>query len=394
MARKVAPTVAELVDDLRGSEELNAVQTGAPEVIDNEKTQIELMMDSIAGVTEGEVVFWLHRASDKNKMLHGSFLMRYPKETPLIDIVEQARDKYNGGDFVLLAKKDGVLFRKAAFTCEKPMGPVIPMEKASPVVEDPFARLSNSIEKAMIIDRAASVMDRGPKDADKPKGADPVATMMMAMMTGMQQQNTELLKILMTPKAAEKGANETMLEAIRLGSALAGKELPGDTEGGGLVEMLKPLIPMIPQLLQMLTGKAQPARPVARPGVPPVPRPLPGAPPAPAVTAGVPPDVPPVEDAQAVIMRRVLDEIKFSLTLPASPKLYEHVINYIDAYAPDLLQQAEIAPADMFANYVVALDPAFAGREQFFLDLHKFYMSSILEEPEIPGAPEGEPTVS
>ena len=384
MATKKAPTVAELMDGMRGEEDLNAVQSGSPEVIDAEKTQIELMMDSIAGVTEGEVVFWLHRASEKNKMLHGSFLMRYPKETPLIDIVEQARDKYGGGDFILLAKKDGVLFRKAPFTCEKPIGPVVEMVKQAPAPEDPFARLSNSIEKAMIIDRAASVMDRGPKEPAAPKGADPMIAVMTAMITGMQAQNLELLKLIMAPKPQEKGANETMLEAIRLGSALAGKELPGDGGGEGIMDMIKPLVPMIPQLLQMLTGKGAPARPVLRPGAPVPPRPLPGAaiPPAvPIATAGVPPEVPVVEDAQTVIQRRVMDEIRFSLTLPPSPKLFEHVLNYIDAYMPDLLQQAEVAPADLFAGYVVTLDPSFAGREQFFMDLHKFYKASIEEEP-------------
>jgi hypothetical protein len=390
--------MAELVDGLRGEEELNAVQTGAPEVIDAEKTQIELMMDSIAGVTEGEVVFWLHRASEKNKMLHGSFLMRYPKETPLIDIVEQARDKYNGGDFVLLAKKDGVLFRKASFTCERPTVPEIAMERQPPPPEDPFARLSSSIEKAMIIDRAASVMDRGPKESEKPKGADPMVTVMTGMIAGLQQQNTELLKLLMTPKPESKGANETMLEAIRLGSALAGKELPGGEESGGIAEMIKPLMPYIPQILAMLTGKGIPVRPPMRPGAPVTPRPLPGAAPAvPAVTAGVPPEappeMPPPEDAKAVILRRIVEEIKFNLTLPPSPKLYEHVINYIDAYMPDLLLQAEIAPPEIFAGYVVTLDPAFVGHEEFFMNLHKFYTAAISEEP-VPVAPEGEPVVS
>jgi hypothetical protein len=375
MARK-APTVADLVDELRGEEELNAVQTGSPEVIDAEKTQIEMMMDSIAGVTEGEVVFWLHRASDKNKMLHGNFLMRYPKETPLIDIVEQARDKYNGGDFILLAKKDGVLFRKAPFTTEKPIGPVVEMVKQPPAPEDPFDRLSKSMEKVLVMDRAATMMERGVKTQDVPKGADPTITLLTAMLTGMQQQNTELLKFMMAPKPESKGANETMLEAIRLGSALAGKELPGEADAGGLVEMIKPLMPYIPQILAMLTGKGAP-RPVPSTVVP---RPLPGSTPVPAVTAGVPSEgPPPPEDAQAVIMRRVMDEIRFSLTLPATPKLYEHVINYIDAYAPDLLQQAEIAPADMFVKYVVSLDPAFAGREAFFTELHQFYMASIAE---------------
>jgi hypothetical protein len=95
-----------------------------------------------------------------------------------------------------------------------------------------------------------------------------------------------------------------------------------------------------------------------------------------------------VEDANTVILRRVVDEIKFVLTLPVTPKSREHVINYIESYMPDILKQAEAAPADLFAAYVVTLDPAFAGYENFFMDLHRQYMASLEQEPD------GEPSIS
>ena len=96
-----------------------------------------------------------------------------------------------------------------------------------------------------------------------------------------------------------------------------------------------------------------------------------------------------MEDPQVVILRRVVEEIKFVLTLPVTPKLRDHVIDYIDAYMPDILRQAEAVPADMFAAYVVGLDLAFSGREAFFIDLHKQYMASV-EESVPPGLPDTE----
>lgn len=384
MPRK-SSTTEKLIEEIereeqeRERERLDAVQPGSAEIIDVEKNQIELMMDSIAGVTDGEVVYWLHRASEKNKMLHGNFLMRYPKETPLIDIVEQARDKYHGGDFVLLAKKDGVLFRKAAFTCERAAEPEVRMEKAP---EDPFNRLSSSLEKALIIDRTSNLMRRVDRGDNDGKSSDPMIALMTIMMNGMRDQNTMLQKMLLERREApEKTESSSLLEAIKLGSALSGGKLPIEEGEGGLVESLKSLVPYIPQVLSLLTGRKGAPPPGAAVG--PKPLPLPAHPSAAAPTAETPTSpAPPVQDARAVIMARVLDEIKFVLSLSPSPKAYEHVVEYIETYAPDILQQAELTTPELFSAYVVTLDPSFIGREDFFIALHKHYMAGLEGSPD------------
>ena len=377
MAKKVT-TVADLMGDDRTLEEIEAKQTGSEEVIDGELTKIEQMMNDIAGVKEGDVIYWLHRANEKNKTLHGNFLKRYPRDTPYIDIFEEARDSYNGGDFVLIAKKDGVLYKKAWFTVEKPAGKVVEIQKAP---EDPFARLSNSIEKAMIIDRAASVMDGRKATVEIPKGVDPVVGIMTTMLTGMQAQNLEMLKLLMAKKEEPKGGNDALMDAIKLGVSISGGKVPFEEGEGGIMELLKPLIPHIPAVLSMLTGKGPPRPVLNRPATSvPVPAPVPAS--APASVLEMPPQGSATpEDAQALVMRRIVDEVKFVMSLPPTPKLREHVIDYIDAYAPDILRQAEMTTAELFAGYVVTLDAAFAGQEAFFIDLHKQYMAGLQEEP-------------
>jgi hypothetical protein len=381
MARKVQ-TVAELMDE----QEIQAEQTGAAEVIDAEMNKVEQMMNDVAGVTEGEIIYWLHRATEKNKALHGNFLKRYPKETPFIDIWEEARDLYKGGDFVLVAQKDGRLFKKASFTCERPIDVEKPKEE--PKI-DPFAALAVAMEKAMVVEKVNQVMNSN-KEKPVEKGADPAMSMMVTIMQGMMAQNTALLQGMMQNRKEPAGGNSDLLEAIKLGSALAGGKLPVEEGEGGILDMLKPLIPAIPQILQLLTGKGPRPPVLNRPATPVPPRPVPpGAipPAAPAVleeAAGVPP---PVSDPRAVVMARIVDEVKFVLTLPPSPKLYEHVIDYIDSYMPELLQQAEMTTPEIFASYVATLDPAFAGREEFFMNLHKQYMAGM-EAPGEPAAPE------
>jgi hypothetical protein len=388
MARKAA-TVADLMGD---GEPLQATQTGAEEELDREMDKYTRMMNDCAGVTDGEIVFWLHRANEKNKSLHATYLKRYPKETSFAEIFDEARDQYGAGDYVLLAKKDEVMFRKMAFSTEKPKEP----EKVIvPPKEDPMDRLSVAMERLTVVDKVGRIIN----DARDKPGTDPMVGVLTVMLTGMQQQNTEMLKIMMTQRqAAPQGGNEALLEAIKLGSALAGgKVLPEEGEGG-IVELLSGLKPYIPQIIGFFTQR-QPQVPMGRPlinrpGMV-VPKPLPPNV-APPVPAAVPPAPSTPEDAQAVVMRRIVEEIKFVLTLPVTPKSREHVINYIDAYMPDILKQAEVAPADMFAAYAVTLDPAFAGQESFFMDLHRQYIGLLEEEPGDPAnpVPPEEPEVS
>jgi hypothetical protein len=281
----------------------------------------------------------------------------------------------------LIAKKDGVLHKKASFTVEKPAGVVVEVVKPP---EDPFARLSNSIEKAMIIDRAANIMGDKGKTVEVAKGADPAVTMMMSMITGMQLQNTELMKIMMTQRNEKPGGNDALIEAIKLGSALAGGKLPVEEGEGGIMEMLKPLIPAIPQILAMLTGKGPRPPVLTRPVTNVPPHPVPAPAPVSSEVLAEHVQVPPTpEEAKALVMGRIVDEVKFVLSLPVSPKLREHVIEYIESYAPDILRQAEVTTPELFAGYVVTLDPAFAGKEQFFIDLHKQYISGL--EEVVPG---------
>jgi hypothetical protein len=379
MARKF-PDLAD------GDEGLDAVQTGALEIIDEERSKIEQMMNDIAGVTTGEVIYWLHRAAEKNKSLHGTFIKRYPRDTPYIDIFEEARDKYGGGDFVLVAQKDGVLFKKAAFSTEKP----IVVEKVTPPTPpDPFAGLAQSMEKALVIDRAANLMERG-KPVEAPKGADPTVALLTTVLTGMMAQNTALLQGVMQQRKEPAGDSNALMEAIKLGSALAGGKVPlGEEEPGGIMDIIKSLGPYVPQIIASLTGRgsappaAQPANrqmtPANRtmiPGVPSVPLPA---------VVEVPQRPANPEDARAVVMRRIVDEIRFSLQLPPTPKIYDHIIDYIDAYMPEIIRQAEVIEGETFAAYVVTLDPAFTDHKQFFLDLHKHLLESMGEAELIEG---------
>jgi hypothetical protein len=370
MARKTT-TVADLMGD---GEPLQATQTGAEEEIDREMDKYTRMMNDCAGVTDGEIVFWLHRANEKNKALHATYLKRYPKETSFAEIFDEARDQYGAGDYVLLAKKDEVMFRKMAFSTEKPKEP----EKVIvPPKEDPMDRLSVAMERLTVVDKVGRIIN----DARDKPGTDPMVSVLTVMLTGMQQQNTEMLKIMMAQRQAPSpGGNESLLEAIKLGSALAGGKIPLEEGEGGIMELLSGLKPYIPQIIGFFTQRqGQPVRPpMNRPGMV-VPRPMPANTALPA-TPLVPETPPGPEDVRAMVMRRIVDEIKFVLTLPATPKLREHAIDYIEAYMPDILRQAEAAPADMFAAYVVTLDPAFVGQEAFFKDLHRQYMSSLDQE--------------
>lgn len=355
---------------------LLATQTGSEEEIDKEMDKYTRMMNDCAGVTDGEIVFWLHRANEKNKSLHATYLKRYPKETSFAEIFDEARDQYGAGDYVLLAKKDEVMFRKMSFSTGLPKEPekVIVEQKA-----DPMDKLAIAMERLTVVDKISRIIN----DArDKPAipGVDPMVSVLTVMLTGMQQQNTEMLKIMMQQRAAPAvGGNDALMEAIKLGSALAGGKLPMEEGEGGILGLLGELKPFIPQIIAAFAKPGQ-ARPVlTRPGVV-VPKPMP-APAPPGILNPLPsPEVstvPTVEDVNALLMRRIVEEIKFILTLPMTPKLREHVIEYIESYKPDILQQAEVVNADAFAAYVVTLDPAFAGHESFFIDLHKQYMAGM-----------------
>lgn len=365
-----------------------AVQTGEEQEIDAEQDKYERMMNDIAGATEGEIVLWLHRASEKNKALHGSFLKRYPKETKFIEIFEDARDNYNGGDFVLIAKKDDVMFRKAAFTCERVIAPEKKVEKP-PV--DPFAQLGAAMEKALVVDRANQMLN----PQSPAKGVDPVFTLMMTMMQGMNDQNKILMEAMVNNRRESGGDNSALIEAIKLGSALSGGKLPIEEGEGTIGEILKQLAPVLPQLIAGLLGRVPASSPRPAPPRGSVPIPAPAAVPAaavpPSLAAPAAPAVP--EDARALVLRRIVEEVRFTLKLPMTPKLREHVINYIDAYMPDILQQAESTTAELFAAYAVTLDPEFAGKEQFFIDLHKQYMTG-LEPGEVEPGEEGAVPVS
>jgi hypothetical protein len=357
-------------------EQMIAQQPGAEAAIDEEIDKYKRMMDDCAGVTDGEIVYWLHKANDKNKSLHATYLKRYPKDTPLSEIHDEARDKYGPGDYVLVAKKDDVMFRKLPFSTGVPIQP----EKAVEIPKvDPFTALSGSIEKALVMDRAAAMMAGKKED----KGVDPSITLLTTVLTGMMAQNTALLQGMMTQRNTPPPAqdNTAMIEAVKLGVSVAGGKLPFEEgEGGGWVEILKGLAPYVPQLIAGLRG-APPVAPMRR--APVAPHPLPATPAAAGViTAAVPPT-----DPRALVMARIVEEIRFVLTLPPTPKLYDHVIDYIDAYMPEIIKQAEVIEAETFADYVVTLDPAFTERKQFFLDLHKHLLSSMEEvvpEPEVP----------
>jgi hypothetical protein len=154
---------------------------------------------------------------------------------------------------------------------------------------------------------------------------------------------------------------------------------------GGVMDLLKGLVPYVPQILAGLRGTPQAPPRQAMPPVPhPVPAPVhPGVLVGPAAgTPGAPSLAPPADPAEAgraLVMARIVEEIKFILTLPPTPKLYDHVINYIDSYMPDIIRQAEVIEAETFASYVVTLDPAFSEKKQFFLDLHKHLLDSMEE---------------
>lgn len=365
-------TVADLMED---DQPLVAQQTGADEIIDLEMDKYTRMMNDCAGVTDGEIVFWLHRASEKNKALHATFLKRYPKETSFAEIFEEARDVYGSGDYVLLAKKDEVMFRKMSFTTERQK--VAEAPPPEPKI-DPLEKLSVAMERLAVVDKVSRIINDS-REKPVPPGVDPTVQLMMTMMQGVMQQNTALLQGIMTQKRESPGGNDSLLEAIKLGSALAGGKLPMEEGEGGVMELLKGLAPYVPQIIASLTGRG--GAPVPRPVAPGSPRPaIAGAVPVPTpAPVAAPAGVPPAEDARAMVMSRIVEEIKFILTLPASPKLYDHVINYIDSYMPDLLRQAEVVEGETFASYVVTLDPSFSGNKQFFLDLHKHYMEGMEE---------------
>ena len=84
----------------------------------DESFKIIEMLESIAGEKATNYKLYLHRASEKNKAVAAAFINKYPADTPLEHIFEEAQTKYKGGNFVLVVREGNKIFRKAAFSVE------------------------------------------------------------------------------------------------------------------------------------------------------------------------------------------------------------------------------------------------------------------------------------
>src|SRR3972149_8280450 len=84
----------------------------------DEAAKIIEMLESIAGEKGEKFKAYLHRASEKNRAVAAAFLQRYPAETSLDVIYDDAQGKYKGGNFVIVVREGNKIFRKASLAAE------------------------------------------------------------------------------------------------------------------------------------------------------------------------------------------------------------------------------------------------------------------------------------
>jgi len=343
---------------------------------DAEQEAIERFLDDLAGIEEGEISLWLYRAGDKtrNKTFQGPFLKRYSKDVDVAVILEEARDIYGGGDFVLVAKKEGVIFRRVSFSCEAP-----PKPKEESV--DAMAKLSDAVEKLAVVDKVGRIIKEAREEKDSGRGNNQSIDILLTMLRGVQEQNNLLLQAIIERKSEPLD----VVELIKLGSSLAEGRVPGEQGGDTWEKIIGALTPVLPAIIGGLASRPHPLPGVSAPTIPPAvpPAGLPG-PGAPSLTkAGSGGNGVPTTDEVAA---RILDEIRFVLRLPVSERLLDHVIDFIDAYAPGLLTSYHGMTEDQFVSYAGTLDPGFAARADFFKSLYGRLKNRLEAESEPEGA--------
>lgn len=361
-------------------------ETGV-EVEDEAVEAARELIQNVKGLSDKSAKFYLYRSDPKRKMFQGAYLAVYPLDIDLDVVYQDAQRAFGGGYFMLVARDAKRMLGRAQFEVEKVNQPgevEEPKKNEGLNVDDALGRLVAITEKRTLLD-AAGALTGGKKEGRDEGGMVAAMAQMFAASMKAQQESTALMfKILMDRGAPrEVGSTDTIMEAIKLGSHLAGGKLPIEESEEGLGGIIRGLAPVIAPIIHRLMGAVpQPPATLA-----PAPRPgahVPPPPPSPALP-GAPEPVPvpvsaPAEDIRSIVMRRITDEIAFTLRLPATPRLYGHIIDYIDAYAPDLLLMAQNYNADEFVAYVVGLDPRFTGREEWFRGLYAYLMEEVTAE--------------
>lgn len=364
---------------IAGAEEgLLSPEGESPEEIED---RVVAQMRELSTSGEENIEYWLYRANEKNKVQKGSFIKRYTPETPPATILEEARDGYGGGNFILVARIGGRIRWSSPISVDSvPMGKGKD-EKTAQAVNDPFEVLALSMNRAMSLSEARKLVALN-NEAENAKGRNSENGMILlfsTLMDGMQKQSAAMMSAFAQLASAQRTAAappvgmESLLSAIKIGAELSGGKVPGADEEEGLIGLLKPMLPQLVPILLKAFGTATPAvAPGARAlpahtgaAVSPKPPPPPGA----AEGAAAAPAAAVPEPMAQRRYELVVAEIAYALSFPALswPELFPGLGDYIDGKFPGSLEDLKKKTDEEVAVYIKSLYPAFAERLDFFL---------------------------
>ena len=362
MARKARETeeTAVVVEDIQAAENAGMFE-GDDSAMMEEHSKIVEMLSAFRG-TDSEAQAYLYRIDNTRGKMRGRFLSVYPVDVSIDVIYDDAQRKWKGGDFSLVIRDGSGMRRRQNFSVE-PLptdGTVVEVDNG----ENMGKRLDRMIEvaeKTTLLDRASRMMN--PPAPERNVGMDQNTMMFLEMFRESQKTNALLMQTIMSGQSKQSTPASDMIELIRLGADLKEGRLPGSDDDDSMSGMLGKFAPVIAAVLGGAQTQAQPQPQPTRAALPP----------AQPILAQTPKPQPTTEE---VITRRVVDEIVFMSSFPLEADetkrndRLDHVLNYIEAYTPDILRQAAGIDATTFLSMIQPLHPALSDRGEFLTALH------------------------
>src|SRR3972149_5374582 len=77
------------------------------ERFDAEVNKLMAAMKNVSSDPETDIEYWLYRADEKNRSFQGDYLHRYPKDTDVSKVIDDAQTVFGGGKFVVLFRGKG-----------------------------------------------------------------------------------------------------------------------------------------------------------------------------------------------------------------------------------------------------------------------------------------------
>ncbi len=323
-----------------------------------EEERISLFMSQLKGAEGEDLKLLLHRSHIKNPAIFGAYIKQYPKETEFIDIQEEARDKYGGGNFVLLLKRGNRIVTKTHFSTVEPEKENIPDKPKELNMAEVMGKLTQSVESGVILQRAQELLN--PKSSTENKDG------MTAIILAMMQQQTQMFTLLMQKKEIPQEPKMDVVEILKIGMNMALGKSPDAEEDNSILGMLKPILPdlvkIIPSILATRgTGGSVPVNAV-RPNLPV----RPAIAPAPAVPiVEFPPALPPG-------FVRIVEEVKYYINSDVTEPIVIHLMDYMDNHMPGSVDELLSYPEEQYLGYVLNMNQEFKDKTEWFKKFRDF----------------------